>query len=201
MVTSCNLGSVQDSSAMSSPERFGANVFLRSLRAGDAAALLELRLQDRDFLAAFEPARRSSYFTRSGQAAEIAADDSDARSGTGHAFGVFMIEGCRLAGRIRLSNLVRGAWHNATLGYFVARAFSGCGVATEAVHLVLGFAFEEARLHRVQAGVMPHNHASRRVLEKNGFRHEGRSLRYLFIGGAWQDHDIYAITQEEWPRR
>ena len=179
--------------------RFGLNVFLRPLNAADAPSLLELRLKDRDFLADFEPHRRPSYFTRSGQAAEIAGDEVDDRAGAGHAFGIFRTEDEQLAGRVRLSNVVRGAWHNATLGYFVARAYSGRGVATEAVGLALGFAFEEARLHRVQAGVMPHNHASRRVLEKNGFRLEGRSERYLYIGGAWQDHDIYAITQEEWP--
>ena len=180
--------------------RIGPNVFLRQLRAEDAPSLLELRLADRDFLADFEPHRQPSYFTRSGQAAEIAADEVDDRAGGGHAFGIFRTEDERLAGRVRLSNVVRGAWHNATLGYFVARSYSGRGVATEAVGLTLGFAFEEASLHRVQAGVMPHNHASRRVLEKNGFRLEGRAERYLFIGGAWQDHDIYALTQEEWPR-
>ena len=180
--------------------RIGLNVFLRPLRAEDAPSLLEMRLADRDFLADFEPHRQPSYFTRSGQAAEIAADEVDDRAGGGHAFGIFRTEDERLAGRVRLSNVVRGAWDNATLGYFVARSYSGRGVATEAVGLTLGFAFEEASLHRVQAGVMPHNHASRRVLEKNGFRLEGRAERYLFIGGAWQDHDIYALTQEEWPR-
>ncbi|CAN5539837.1 ribosomal protein S5-alanine N-acetyltransferase [soil metagenome] len=180
--------------------RFGPNVFLRPLGAADAPSLLELRLQDRDFLTDFEPHRQPSYFTRSGQAAEIAADQIDDRAGAGHAFGIFLTKDEQLAGRVRLSNLVRGAWHNATLGYFVGRAYSGRGVATEAVGLVLGFAFEEVRLHRVQAGVMPHNDASRRVLEKNGFRLEGRSKRYLYIGGAWQDHDLYAITEEEWPQ-
>jgi [ribosomal protein S5]-alanine N-acetyltransferase len=180
--------------------RIGLKVFLRPLRAEDAPSLLELRLADRDFLADFEPHRQPSYFTRSGQAAEIAADEVDDRAGGGHAFGIFQTEDERLAGRVRLSNVVRGAWHNATLGYFVARSYSGRGVGTEAVDLTLGFAFEEARLHRVQAGVMPHNHASRRVLEKNGFRLEGRAERYLYIAGAWQDHDIYALTQEEWPR-
>ena len=180
--------------------RLGPNVFLRPLRAADAPVLLELRLEDRDFLAEFEPHRQPSYFTRSGQAAEIAADEVDDLAGGGHAFGIFRTADEQLAGRVRLSNIVRGAWHNATLGYFVARAHAGRGIATEAVGLTLGFTFEEARLHRVQGGVMPHNHASRRVLEKNGFRLEGRSLRYLYIAGAWQDHDIYAITQEEWPR-
>ena len=61
------------------------------------------------------------------------------------------------------------------------------------------FAFEHAGLHRVQPAVMPRNAASQRVVEKAGFRHEGLAVRYLRIAGAWEDHDLYAITVEEHP--
>ena len=44
---------------------------------------------------------------------------------------------------------------------------------------------------------MPHNAGSIRVLEKNGFRHEGFSPRYLRLDGAWRDHELFAITVEE----
>jgi ribosomal-protein-alanine N-acetyltransferase len=46
---------------------------------------------------------------------------------------------------------------------------------------------------------MPHNVRSRRVLEKNGFRLEGRAPRYLRLDGRWRDHDLFAITAEELP--
>lgn len=68
---------------------------------------------------------------------------------------------------------------------------------TEAVKLAVRFAFDEAGLHRVQAGVMPHNVRSIRVLEKAGFRNEGLSKRYLNINGVWKDHLIFARTSEE----
>ena len=45
---------------------------------------------------------------------------------------------------------------------------------------------------------MPRNKASIRVLEKNGFRHEGFSSRYLNINGVWEDHELFAVTVEEW---
>lgn len=102
-----------------------------------------------------------------------------------------------LCGRVGLANVVRGAWDNATLGYFVDEASGGRGLATEAVALALRFAFGPARLHRVQAAVMPHNVRSRRVLEHNGFRHEGRAERYLRLDGAWRDHNLFAVTEEE----
>jgi len=94
---------------------------------------------------------------------------------------------------------VRAAWQNCTIGYFVDQSRNGRGYATEAVGLASGFAFGEGGLHRVQAAVMPRNAASIRVVEKNGYRFEGLARRYLQINGLWEDHNIYAMTAEEWP--
>ena len=58
-------------------------------------------------------------------------------------------------------------------------------------------AFDDLRLHRVQANVRTTNEASRRVLQKAGFRREGLALRYLELDGAWVDHDLFAITAED----
>jgi ribosomal-protein-alanine N-acetyltransferase len=119
-------------------------------------------------------------------------------AGERYAFGVFLPDGS-VVGRVALDNVVRGAWRNATIGYYVDRAHNGRGVATGAVTLACRFGFDNAGLHRIQAGVMPRNAASARVLEKVGFRREGLARRYLFIAGAWEDHDIYALTVEDWP--
>jgi ribosomal-protein-alanine N-acetyltransferase len=97
--------------------------------------------------------------------------------------------------------VVLGAWHNATIGYFIDETHNGRGLATSAVRLVCKFGFEGAGLHRIQAGVMPRNASSARVLEKVGFRREGLAKRYLFIAGVWEDHDIYALTTEDWEPR
>ena len=72
------------------------------------------------------------------------------------------------------------------------------GHATRAVRLALRFAFEHAGLHRVQPAIIPRNLRSVRVAEKAGFRLEGRALRYLKINGTWEDHDVYALTVEDW---
>ena len=92
-----------------------------------------------------------------------------------------------------------GAWHNATLGYYVDEELNGRGIATKAVVLACEFAFSKLGLHRIQAGIMPRNVASARVVQKAGFRHEGLAERYLYIAGSWEDHDIYALTVEDWP--
>lgn len=96
-----------------------------------------------------------------------------------------------------LANIVRGAWQNCTIGYFVDEGRGGRGYATEAVRLAVRYAFEHATLHRVQAAVMPRNARSIRVVEKAGFRYEGTAARYLRINGTWEDHNIYAVTRED----
>jgi ribosomal-protein-alanine N-acetyltransferase len=68
---------------------------------------------------------------------------------------------------------------------------------TEAVGVVLDFAFGQAGLHRIQVAVMPSNAASRRVVAKAGFREEGLALRYLEIDGRWEDHVLHAVTADE----
>jgi ribosomal-protein-alanine N-acetyltransferase len=102
-----------------------------------------------------------------------------------------------LIGRVVLSEVARGPFQNAYLGYWIDHRWQGKGLTTEAVRLTTRFAFDVLGLHRVQAAVIPHNVASRRVLSKLGYREEGIAQRYLSIAGAWQDHVIYAITRED----
>ena len=59
------------------------------------------------------------------------------------------------------------------------------------------FAFDELKLHRLEAACMPHNRGSIRVLEHNGFQREGLARRYLKIDGIWQDHLLYATLVDD----
>ncbi len=102
-------------------------------------------------------------------------------------------------GRVTLSHVVRNAFQNAYLGYWLDARQQARGLMTEAVGLVVNFAFNELGLHRVQAAVLPHNAASRRVLGKAGFREEGLARRYLQIAGRWQDHVLFARTNDAAP--
>jgi ribosomal-protein-alanine N-acetyltransferase len=141
-----------------------------------------------------------SFLTLEGQ--RQAMERAEVEREAGAAYGFAIVEGPSpgvIVGVISLSMVVRAAWQNANVGYWVLASRGGRGYATEAVRLVLGFAFDTLGLHRVQAGVMPGNLRSIRVLEKNGFRREGLAERYLRIAGRWEDHEIFAITSEEWP--
>ena len=68
---------------------------------------------------------------------------------------------------------------------------------TDAVKAMLPFAFATLGLHRLEAACLPHNYSSARVLLKAGFKREGMARRYLKINGLWQDHDLFALLQDD----
>lgn len=100
-------------------------------------------------------------------------------------------------GQLTVGNVTHGALRSAWIGYWVASAATGRGVATGALALGLDHCFGPVTLHRVEATVRPENVASRRVLAKAGFREEGLLRRYLDVDRAWRDHLLLAITAEE----
>jgi ribosomal-protein-alanine N-acetyltransferase len=172
---------------------------IRPTEPSDAREQLGLRLANRDHTGPWDPLRDESFYTEAGQRLELDLDQRSWAAGNAYAFAVLDIEGRdRIIGRAALSNVVRGPWQNATLGYWIDKDAGGRGHATRAVRLALQFAFEHAGLHRVQPAIIPRNIRSVRVAEKVGFRLEGRALRYLKINGVWEDHDVYALTVEDW---
>jgi ribosomal-protein-alanine N-acetyltransferase len=93
---------------------------------------------------------------------------------------------------INLSNVVRGVFAAAHLGYSVDAEIQGRGFGTEAVGAVVDFAFTQLRLHRVMANYQPANERSARLLRRLGFVPEGFARDYLYIDGAWRDHVLTA---------
>jgi ribosomal-protein-alanine N-acetyltransferase len=96
-----------------------------------------------------------------------------------------------IAGTISVSNVLRGAFQSANVGYWVDRPRNGRGLATAAVAEVVRHAFDELGLHRLEAGTLLDNIASQRVLEKNRFTRIGVARKHLYIAGAWRDHVLF----------
>ncbi|TMA95339.1 MAG: GNAT family N-acetyltransferase [Deltaproteobacteria bacterium] len=86
----------------------------------------------------------------------------------------------------------------AELGYGLARAYWGCGYATEAAGLLVRFGFERLGLMRIQAACAVENERSMRTLERLGMRREGRLAQYRWKAGAARDLYLYAITRADW---
>lgn len=103
------------------------------------------------------------------------------------------------AGQVTVSGLVWGSASTASIGYWVDGALAGRGIMPAAVALVTDHCFGAVGLHRIEINIRPENAASRRVVEKLGFREEGLRLRLLHINGQWADHIAFALTVEEVP--
>lgn len=111
---------------------------------------------------------------------------------------VCRLEDGAIVGRVWIGQIVRGPMQSCTIGYWTGLPFVGRGYMTEAVGLTLRHCFTTLRLHRVEANIQPDNEPSRRVVQRNGFRLEGYSPRYLKIRDRWRDHERWAITVEDW---
>jgi len=113
-------------------------------------------------------------------------------------FFICRIENGAIVGVINLSQIFRFRFQNAYLGYFLGEQFTGKGYMTEAVEIILNYAFKDLKLHRLEANVQPNNTPSINILKRAGLTKEGFSRKYLKIGGRWRDHERWAIIVEDW---
>lgn len=174
------------------------DLVLRQPRYADFEEWREVRMTSRAFLAPFEPIWADNELTQTGFRARIRRYAKEAAEQSGYTFFLILSDDAttELVGGLTLSNIRRRAAQAASLGYWMSAGHAGKGLMTRAVGLALPFVFNELRLHRLEAACLPHNSASIRVLEKNGFRKEGLAEGYLLINGKWQDHLLFGLTHE-----
>jgi RimJ/RimL family protein N-acetyltransferase len=89
----------------------------------------------------------------------------------------------------------------ATLGIALGREYLGRGYGSDAMRVIVGYAFREMGLHRVQLGVAPFNQAGIRAYEKAGFVEEGRHRQSVLHDGRWYDEVLMSILDHEWAAR
>jgi ribosomal-protein-alanine N-acetyltransferase len=106
-----------------------------------------------------------------------------------------------IIGVCSLSQIFFGNLQHAFLGYWIGVRFSGQGYMTEALDLLLSYAFEALGLHRIEADIQPENVHSKALAARIGFRMVGFFPRYLKVAGRWKDHERWAIVRKEWAKR
>ena len=174
----------------------GDGVSLRPPRASDHEAWAELRQASYPYLQPWEPTWPEDDLTRAAFRRRLAIYAREMEAGNAWPFFIFSETDQSLLGAITLSNVRRGVAESGTLGYWIGERCAGRGHATAAVRAMVAYAFDELALHRVEAACVPSNTASRRVLEKGGFQHEGQARAYLKINGAWADHLLFGIVND-----
>ncbi len=169
----------------------GEHVMLRPPKMEDFEAWAALRQASRNFLEPWEPKwddrelTRASFRERVRRIAQLADEDS------AYSYLIFDHDNTILGG-INLSNIRRGVAQMGALGYWIGVPHSRKGNMRDAVHTLTSYAFNDLRLHRVEAACLPHNQASIRLLRTCRFQPEGQARQYLKIAGQWEDHLLFA---------
>jgi ribosomal-protein-alanine N-acetyltransferase len=167
----------------------GARVGLRVLERGDRDEFLALAAESRELHRPWTyPPERPDQFEE--LFARTRRDDFTCLVS-------FLRDSGAIAGVFTVSQIVRGAFQSAYLGYYSHQRHAGQGYMAEAMAQLLDHAFGPLALHRLEANIQPGNRASIALARGAGFRLEGYSPRYLLIGGQWRDHERYAITADE----
>lgn len=167
----------------------------------DAEAMAAFVVENRSHFAPWEPIRDDAYFTETYWRNSF--QESRGRNGRVSTLRFVFSEKTATAdgpivGQCTFSQIVRGAFHAAYLGYGLDHRFVGLGLMQEALRKAIDFSFHELNLHRIMANYMPSNERSARLLNRLGFAREGYAHDYLLIAGKWEDHVLTALTNDNW---
>ena len=171
---------------------------LRELRRRDVRAWREVRARNVAWLSPWE----ATVPPDSGEALPsfaqmVARFRDEARAGRTLAWAM-TLDG-RLVGQVTVAGITMGSLRGASIGYWIDSAVAGLGLTPMAVAMAMDHCFGQLRLHRIEIVIRPENAASRRVVQKLGFRHEGSRPAFLHIDGAWRDHEVFALNADEVP--
>jgi len=183
---------------LTEPDLLDLPVSLRPVRVKDAAAWRDTRVRNAGWLRAWEPTNPETPLYRSSLGPYVSMARTmrrEARQGLTVPWVVTF--GGRFVGQLTVGSIVWGSARSAQVGYWIDEAYAGRGITPTALAMAMDHCFFVIGLHRVEATIRPENHASRRVVEKLGFREEGMRRRSLHIDGAWRDHLCYAMTAED----
>lgn len=159
------------------------------------APVLDFQRRNATHFAPWDPPAPRGFYTqdfqrdRLQQAAEAFVD------GTGYRYWMMLRnEPGRVVGTAHVSQVSRGAFQSAMLGYALDAPLQGQGLMHEALQALIDEMFGgTVNLHRLQANHRPENHRSAAVLARLGFRTEGVCPDYLYIDGRWRDHVTTAL--------
>ncbi len=172
--------------------------------AGLAPAVCEFQRRNRRHFAPWDPPTAEAFYSLEAQTARVAQGLAAFHADTAYRY--WLIDATRaggarlpssdveVIGSLHFSQVSRGAFQSAMLGYALDEAYVGRGLMSEAVAAGLEEMFSpRVNLHRVQAAHRPENLRSARVLLRLGFEAEGLAPDYLYIDGAWREHIISAV--------
>lgn len=166
---------------------------LRLNRIADAEALSRFYIENFDHLLRWEPRRESGFHSVSSWRERLQEREQAYASGLSAHFITYDQNAAGVVATCSLTNISRGPFQAAILGYSVAKRHEGRGHMKRLCEHVITFAFEDLGLNRVMANYMPDNLRSAGLLQRLGFEREGLARKYLYINGQWEDHVLTSL--------
>ncbi|CAG8999465.1 MAG: [Ribosomal protein S5]-alanine N-acetyltransferase [Candidatus Celerinatantimonas neptuna] len=153
--------------------------------------------RNREHLAGWEPPRSEHYYSLAGACERISDVLEQFRQGRALPLVALDRDGQSMIATANISNIVRGVFQAAYLGYGLDLQYQGKGYMTEILLAAIPEIFTRLKLHRLMANYIPENHRSGQVLKRVGFVEEGLAKNYLYINGKWQDHILTSKTNPD----
>lgn len=180
----------------------GSRILLRPPQVQDEGEWIALRKRNKEYLKPFEPgwsrdALSSGFFQR-----RIVRQRKDWANDRAYSFLIFRHaaspdERPKMIGGININNVCRGAAQFASLGYWLDEWHQGQGYMRAAMRMIIYFSYNELKLNRLNASVLPDNEKSKNLLLHVGFEEEGFAKSYIEINHKWEDHILYGLVLED----
>ncbi|HHF2994411.1 MULTISPECIES: ribosomal protein S5-alanine N-acetyltransferase [Vibrio] len=189
---------MEDNSSSIAVHKLDGDLLLRTAEIGDADMIAEYFQANREYLKPFEPKREEAFFSVNGWLQKLIKLNELHRMGLGYYCLLVRASSGEMLGTISFSNLSRFPFYSCNVGYSLAEKAQGHGYMRRGLTMACDYMFNVQKLHRIQAGYMPHNKRSEAVLEHVGFNQEGYAKDYLLINGEWQDHVLTSLINPNW---
>ncbi|OKQ14021.1 ribosomal protein S5-alanine N-acetyltransferase [Vibrio antiquarius] len=189
---------MEDNSSSIAVHKLDGDLLLRTAEIGDADMITEYFQANREYLKPFEPKREEAFFSVNGWLQKLIKLNELHRMGLGYYCLLVRASSGEMLGTISFSNLSRFPFYSCNVGYSLAEKAQGHGYMRRGLTMACDYMFNVQKLHRIQAGYMPHNKRSESVLEHVGFNREGYAKDYLLINGEWQDHVLTSLINPNW---
>lgn len=170
---------------------------LKTIEISDLSMLKDYLLRNKNFLSPWEPQRKDSYYEDNNLVEMIEQEIANNSKQSQLSLYISLKDEARIIGNVTLSNIIRGVFQSCYIGYKLDQDEVNKGLMTEAVAKMIDITFNELKLHRIEANIMPRNKPSKKVVQKMGFEYEGLSKEYLKINSIWEDHEHYAILNRD----
>lgn len=166
-------------------------LILSTMSPTEAYKSLDFYKRNHEFFMPYEPVRTPVFFTIEHHERIIRLEESDINDLKILRLWLYKKSDTALSspiGNFAFTNIVRGVFQSCFLGYKMDQAYARQGYMTEALVEGIRIIFNEYKLHRIEANIMPSNLPSLNLSRKLGFEDEGMAKSYLKINGQWEDH-------------